>query len=92
MNDLCEFCREALATDEHHVGQGALRQLTDPYPELKLRLCRECHDDLHDQKAKREMGLALLVRAGRGSLASVTELFYRVTARRFPEFRKVRKW
>lgn len=88
----CEFCHDAPATDEHHVGQGATRKLTDPHPELKLDMCRECHDDIHEQKAKREMGLALLVRAGRGSVETITELFYKVTGRRFPELRKVKKW
>jgi hypothetical protein len=89
---ICEFCGQAPATDSHHVAQGKDRKASDQYPELKLLVCRECHDDLHAQQAKRELGLALLVRTGRVSIGRVMDLYWKVTQRKFPDESKVRKW
>lgn len=89
---MCEFCNHDPSEETHHVARGIHRQASDEYEELKLHLCRECHDTIGEQKAQREMGLALLVRAGRGTVTAICELFYRVTGRRFPELWKVKKW
>lgn len=41
----CAVCREAFATDPHHVTYG--RRLAGVHPEAIRPLCRECHDVIH---------------------------------------------
>lgn len=45
---VCYLCGRRNATDVHHVYPGANRQVSDQYG-LTVRLCRDCHRDLHDK-------------------------------------------
>jgi hypothetical protein len=86
----CEWCRTTARLERDHVAQGTSRKASDGYQELVLNLCRDCHQCRHEQKDRRQIGLALLVRAGRGTAETVCELYYRVTARRWPPVEEVK--
>lgn len=90
MHGTCEWCGRESNLDPHHVAQGINRGVSDQYDELKLDLCRNCHNALHEcSKHIRAIGLALIYRAGRGLQL---QLFWEVTNRRFPEESEVRHW
>jgi hypothetical protein len=88
----CEFCLRCVPTERHHVARGKDRAVCDKHPELILNLCRACHTTIEDQHDQRAIGLALLVRAGRGSVFAICELFYGVTQRRMPDVPIVQMW
>lgn len=90
----CEWCGRpppiGEKLDQHHVAQGSSRGVSDEFDELKVYLCRPCHNTLHEcSKHARAIGLALIYRAGRGFNLS---LFHQVTNRKWPYESDVRAW
>lgn len=47
----CYFCSRP-ATDTHHIFQGAYKRKSEAHNFL-AKLCRECHDTVHRDKAMR---------------------------------------
>ena len=47
----CYFCRRP-SQDIHHIFQGAYKKRSEAHGFL-VHLCRECHDTVHRDKAKR---------------------------------------
>jgi hypothetical protein len=88
--DNCDWCGCRCRPDEHHIAQGASRKPAGHNPACILWLCRKCHDDLHADRFKRQIGLAILM-VRRPAQFSLDE-FYRVTQRRWPDRKDVELW
>lgn len=48
-DDKCYLCHTAFGSDTHHIFGGANRRKSDE-DGLTVRLCRNCHDDVHFDK------------------------------------------
>ena len=48
MNKYCDICGKKMAADTHHTVSGTSgRIICDQFEEMKLDLCRNCHDEIH---------------------------------------------
>jgi hypothetical protein len=88
--DGCEFCRRDVATEPHHLASGCNKAASVGDVSLLVMLCRPCHDTIEAMRSvdERACGLAIAYHAGRLNL----EHFYRVTGRRYPDWRDVELW
>lgn len=50
-DDKCYICHSAFGSDTHHIFGGANRSKSDA-DGLTVRVCRQCHDDIHFSKDK----------------------------------------
>ena len=58
-DDKCFVCGKAFGSDTHHIFGGPNRRLSEE-DGLTVRLCRQCHDDVHfDAELSYPMQLAL---------------------------------
>lgn len=68
ITDYCEICGKRQATDTHHLISGVSgRAICDMIGgELLIRVCRNCHDDIHKSntaaKLSKMLGQALYER------------------------------
>lgn len=70
-DDKCFICGRAFGTETHHCFGGANRRFSEE-DGLTVRLCRQCHDELHFdpdlsyplQKAMHEKGQEAYEKAG----------------------------
>lgn len=46
-DERCFYCGQAIGTETHHIFGGSNRKLSDQ-DGLTVRLCRQCHDELHN--------------------------------------------
>ena len=86
----CEFCRRETKTEPHHLANGQNKAASVGDVSLLILVCRDCHETIEAMRSldKRACGLAIAYHAGRLNL----EHFYRVTDRRYPEWRDVELW
>lgn len=49
----CFYCHMAIGAETHHIFGGPNRRLSDK-DGLTVRLCRQCHDELHNDKNRSE--------------------------------------
>jgi len=57
-DDRCFLCRSAYGTDWHHIFGGPNRKLSEE-DGLKIRVCRYCHEQIHEGKNSKALMTAL---------------------------------
>lgn len=88
----CEWCNSDQPTELHELANGPVRQECLDQPYALLRICRDCHRELHrfPKDAAVSIGLAL-IRFRRPQDYSLS-MFYELTKRRWPDPEIVEHW
>lgn len=56
----CDICGKKYALEEHHlIGGTSERRIADKYSFEKLHICRDCHNDIHNNNTANKLSKML---------------------------------
>lgn len=60
VNKYCEICGKRQATDNHHlIGSTSDRKISDQYDFMQIKICRQCHNDIHHNNTANKLSKML---------------------------------